>query len=202
MSSKGVACPSPAAALLRNSALLSAGSAHPPPPVQLFDVWLEPEVTVHVRQQEGPFGLVFEAQECRWVACWAPTPQQHRAQGVESGAFHADAHALLAAAALQVLRLLPHHISHAWIRLTLAQLRHDIDWPVQAQRQRAASAPWAGQAVRAALPHRCFVAAPAQRREQRPLRRRQSSSRCRGSGASGADPSEQWWKRPAGADQR
>ncbi|KAL4430382.1 hypothetical protein ABPG77_002188 [Micractinium sp. CCAP 211/92] len=35
------------------------------PRVQLFDVWLEPEVTVHVRQQEGPFGLVFEAQECR-----------------------------------------------------------------------------------------------------------------------------------------
>lgn len=35
------------------------------PRVQLFDVWLEPEVTVHVRQQEGPVGLVFEAGECR-----------------------------------------------------------------------------------------------------------------------------------------
>lgn len=39
-----------------------------PTPLQLFDVWLEPEVTVHVRQQKCPEELVFESGECRWAA--------------------------------------------------------------------------------------------------------------------------------------
>lgn len=150
--------------------LLRQLSLHPQFPLQLFDVWLEPEVTVHVRQQEGPVGLVFEAGECRSVS--------------GRGAFSVGCWSIHCGMA-SCMRCLSR--PQLW--------RPSAACPMpQASGQRPAAAPWAGQAFCAALPHRCVVAAAA--RQRRPDRRQQPRS----SGVSAAAPARRRRQRRAGAD--